>query len=90
MELLQQHILFTTQKLINLKRKVYMIEQQVYKYLGKKRQSSSVIADKTSADRILWNWKKTKYSWRINTRKNMMNAILEASKIAAKWEIDLL
>lgn len=47
-------------------------------------------ADKTSADRILWNWKKTKYSWKINSRKNMMNAILEASKIAAKWEIDSL
>ena len=37
-----------------------------------------------------WNWERTKYSWRINTRKNMMNAILEASKIAAKWEIDSL
>lgn len=38
----------------------------------------------------LRNWERTKYSWRINTRKNMMNAILEASKIAAKWEIDSL
>ena len=47
-------------------------------------------ADKTIPDRKLWNWKKTKYSWKINSRKNMMNAILEASKIAAKWEIDSL
>ena len=47
-------------------------------------------ADKTSAVRKLWNWERTKYSWRINTRKNMMNAILEASKIVAKWEIDSL
>lgn len=47
-------------------------------------------AGKTSADRKLWNWERTKYSWRIDTRKNMMNAILEASKIAAKWEIDSL
>ena len=47
-------------------------------------------ADKTSAFRKIWNWERTKYSWRINTRKNMMNAILEASKIVAKWEIDSL